>query len=336
MKIDARQIAGFLRDPGRCRVVLLYGEDEGLIRERARALTQVVAGTLNDPFRVVELERDGWPAIGGEVTAMSMIGGRRVVRVREVADAVLEPVRAAMKTAWDTLLVLEAPGLGKGKLRSFIESAADGAAIACYPEEGRALQETIRTMLGEAGVSADPDAIAWLTETAGNDRSVVRGEIEKLALLAGAGGRIDLTTARSIAGDGAAASADEGLLSAMRGDPVACDQAIEGAMAEGLAAIALVRMALNHLQKLHTARLRMLGGMSASEAVRSIRPPVFFKALGSVTASLALWNQEALVRAIEEGRQVEIACKQTGSRPELLVRRYVAWLARQAHGRARG
>jgi DNA polymerase-3 subunit delta len=336
MKIDTRHIAGFLRDPGRCRFVLLYGEDEGLIRERARLLTRLIAGTLNDPFRVVELDRDGWPSIAGEAAAMSMIGGRRVVRVREVTDAALEAVRSALKTAWDSLLILEAPGLGKGKLRTFTEAAADGAAIGCYAEEGRALQDTIRAMLAESGVSADGDAIAWLAESVGGDRSVVRGEVEKLALLAGAGGRIDLETARSCAGDTAGASADEGLLAAMRGDSVAADQAIEGAMAEGLAAIALVRMTLGHLQKLHLARLRMGTGMSASDAVRSLRPPVFFKAVGSVTASLALWSQDALIRAIEEGRQVEIACKQTGSRPELLVRRYVAWLARQGQARARG
>jgi DNA polymerase-3 subunit delta len=285
---------------------------------------------------VVELDRDGWSAIGGEVTAMSMIGGRRVVRVREVTDAVLEPVRSALKTDWDTLLVLEAPGLGKGKLRTFVEAAADGAAIGCYPEEGRALQESIRSMLAETGVSADADAIAWLAETAGGDRSVVRGEVEKLALLAGVGGRIDLDTARSCAGDSAGASADDGLLAAMRGDTIACDQAIEGAIAEGLAAIALLRMTLSHVQRVHLARLRMQSGMSASDAVRSLRPPVFFKAVGSVTASLALWSQEALVKAIEEGRQVEIACKQTGSRPELLVRRYVGWLGRQAQARKKG
>jgi DNA polymerase-3 subunit delta len=95
-------------------------------------------------------------------------------------------------------------------------------------------------------------------------------------------------------------------------------------------------MTLSQLQRLHMARLRMQGGMSAADAVRSLRPPVFFKAVGSVTASLALWSQEALVRAIEEGRQVEIACKQTGSRPELLAWRYVAWLARQAQGRKTG
>ncbi len=55
MKLDARSVPGFLRDPGACRVVLLFGDDAGLIRERAEALVRVVAGTLDDPFRVAEL-----------------------------------------------------------------------------------------------------------------------------------------------------------------------------------------------------------------------------------------------------------------------------------------
>ena len=54
MKLDARRLAGFLRDPGACRIVLLHGEDVGLIRERAEALTRAVAGGLDDPFRVSE------------------------------------------------------------------------------------------------------------------------------------------------------------------------------------------------------------------------------------------------------------------------------------------
>ena len=35
MKLDARRIPAFLKDPGTCRVVLLHGEDAGLIRDRA-------------------------------------------------------------------------------------------------------------------------------------------------------------------------------------------------------------------------------------------------------------------------------------------------------------
>ena len=336
MKIETRQTASFLRDPARCRVVLLHGDDEGLIRERGRHLTKLVAGSVDDPFRVVELEREKWVHIGAEMASLSMIGGRRVVRVRDVTDAILDAIKGALKVPGDSFLVLEAPGLGRGKLRTFIEGSAEAASVACYPEEGRALEETIRSLLGEAGVSADQDAIHWLADAAAQDRSVVKGEVEKLALLAGAGGRVDLAMARSCAGDSAGASGDEAFLAAMRGDQLAADAAIEGAVADGLAGVAVIRMALSHLQRMHLARLRMQTGMSASDAVRSLRPPVFFKSVGPFTASLALWSEDGLVRALEECRQVEIACKQTGSRPELLARRFVAGLARQARARLGG
>lgn len=336
MKLDARQVGGFLRKPGPCRAVLLYGEDEGLITEHARELTRNVAGSLNDPFLVAELDRDGWARISEEMSALSLIGGRRVVRVREVTDAALEHVRAALRGRGDALLVLEAPGLGKGKLRTLVEAAPGAASIACYKEEGRALQDLIRTMLAELGASVDAETVAWLAESVGGDRAVVRGEIEKLALLAGAGGRIDLEMARASAGDAAGASADVGLVSATRGDAAGADQAVEAAIGDGLAPIALLRMTLAHLQRLHQARLRIQEGLSAADAVRSLRPPVFYKSIGGMTTSLELWNAESLARAIDEVRSVEIACKQTGSRQELLVRRFVAGLARQAQARLRG
>jgi DNA polymerase-3 subunit delta len=335
VKIETRDAAAFLRNPAKCRAVLLHGADDGLIRERGAALTRLVAGSLNDPFQVVELQRDGWPRLADEMTSISMMGGRRAIRVRDATDAIFETLKTALKTTGDALIILEAPDLGRGKLRPFMEAGKDTASLACYPEEGRALQETIRSILGECGVSADGEAVGWLADAMGGDRSLLRAELEKLALLAGAGGRIDLDTARNCAGDTAGASADSGLLAATTGDVEAADAEMERAMAEGLAAIALIRMAIGHLQKLHQARLRMETGLSAADALRAARPPIFFKIMGGMTKSLTLWPVEALVRGIEEARQVEIACKKTGAQQELLVRRFVSALARQAQLRAR-
>jgi DNA polymerase-3 subunit delta len=333
MKLDARQVAGFLRDPGACRLVLLHGEDEGLIRERAQSLTRLVAGDLNDPFRVMELDRDSFARIPGEMAALSMTGGRRVVRVREVGETVLSHVSAAMKGPGGALLILEAPGLGKGKLRSFAEATPDAASIACYPEEGRALTELIRGMFADLQVSAEPDAVSWLGETLGGDRSVVRGEIEKLALLCGPGGRVDVAMARAATGEAAGHMGDDGLLSAMSGDVAGSDAAIEAAVADGLNGVGLIRMALMLLQKMHVARLRMDQGASAADAVRAMRPPVWGPAVSVMTGALALWPSEALLRALEDARQAELACKQTGSRPDLLAKRLIAWLARQSAAR---
>ena len=335
MKIDPRNIANFLRAPGRVRVALIYGEDEGLVRERAEALTRSVAGSLNDPFLTTELDREGWPQLAGEMAALSMIGGRRVVRVREVGDAILPFLQAALKTQGEALLVLEAPGLGKGRLRSFGETSPDAAVIACYKVEGRALDELIRGLFAAEHVEADQDALAWLGEVLGGDRAVVRGEVEKLALLAGPGGRLDLEMAQSVAGDAASASIDEALRAATSGDLAAADAATEAAVADGLAPIALLRSALSHLQRLHQGRLAMQTGASAADAVAAMRPPVFFRAKAAIVATLTAWPEDALLRAIGEVRDVELACKQTGARQELLARRFMSTLARQGQARRR-
>jgi DNA polymerase-3 subunit delta len=335
MKIEPRQAASFLRAPVKYRAVLLHGDDEGLIRERAAILIQQAAGSLSDPFRNVELDRSGWPKLADEMTALSMIGGRRAVRVRDVTDAILENLKTALQTAGQALIVLEAPELGKGKLRSFMEAGSDVAALACYPEEGAALQDTIRRSLGDRGVSIDAEAASWLSEAFGGGRGALNAALDKLALLAGAGGKVTLEAAMLGAGDAATSSADAGLLAATQGAVIACDRDLDLAMAEGLAGVALIRMASAHLQKLHQARLRMKTGLSASDAIRAMRPPVFFKLNAAMTKSLSLWTEDILDRAIEEARQVEIACKQTGSRPELLARRFVSVLARQAQARSR-
>ena len=336
MKIEPRDAASFLRNPGPCRVVLLHGSDEGLIRHRGAMLTKLVAGSLNDTFRVAELERDGWSRLADEMSAISMVGGRRVIRVRDATDAILDPLKAALKTAGDALIVLEAPDLGRGRLRPFIEANSAAASLACYPEEGRALQETIRTILQDAGVAADGEAVAWLAESLGGDRHMLAAELEKLALLASGGGRIDAELARSCVGLTSGATADAALLAAMVGDVERADAQVECALADGLAGVALLRITIGHLQKLHLAKLRMATGQSAADALRAQRPPVFFKTMGTMLDSLAVWSADALIHAIEEARQVELACKQTGARQELLARRFVSALARQARLRARG
>ncbi len=311
-------------------MALFYGDDEGLIRENVLALAKQVAGSVNDPFLTVELMRDGWPRVGAEMAALSMIGGRRVVIVREATDAALAPVASAMKGPGTALLIIEAVGLPKGKLRSYAETTADAVALGCYPEEGRALADVIRGILNGHTVGVDDDAATWLAEVLAGDRATVRSEVEKLALLAGPGGRLDLRMAQAGTGDGCAAASGDGLLAAMLGQPVVADAGIETAMNDGLNGVALLRMCLAQLQKMHQARLHMARGLSANDAVRMMRPPVFFRATASMIAALNLWSAERLLHFIEEARCLELACKQTGSRPELLARRFVHRLASTA------
>ena len=92
MKLPAARIDAFLRrpDPEIC-TVLLFGPDSGLVRERADVLAHSVTDDLRDPFRVADLTGATLAAdparLFDEAAQISLIGGRRLVRVRDAGDA---------------------------------------------------------------------------------------------------------------------------------------------------------------------------------------------------------------------------------------------------------
>jgi len=336
MKLEPRRTEDFLRDPGSTRVVLLHGDDVGLIRDRAGRLVRTVAGASDDPFRVVDLERDGLGAIPAEMAALSLTGGRRVVRVRDVGDAAVGPVQAALGGPGEALLVLEAPGLAsRSKLRALIEKAADAVSIGCYPAEGRALEQTIRDVLSALHVGVEEDALAWLTGQLGADRAVTVSEVEKLALFVGPGGRVDIAAARECVGDLAGLSLEDALFAATAGEVAACDRALELALAEGAAAVQVVRAGLAHVQRLQRARATMAEGVSVGEATRAVRPPLFFRRQPAFSRALTLWTPAALEWAALRFWDAERACKQTGSPAETIARNAVTGVAKRAAGARR-
>lgn len=331
MKLDSRRTETFLRDPGACRAVLLYGEDVGLVRERATRLVRAVAGTLDDPFRVTELDREEWPRLPEAMASLSLTGGRRVVRLRDSGDPVTAHVQAALGGPGEALLVIEAPGLaGKSRLRTLVERAADAVAIACYKQEGRALEQTVQDILAQFEVTAEPEALSWLAAQLGADRAVTEREAEKLALYVGRGGRATVDDARICVGDLAGLSLEDALFAATAGDMAATDRALELAMAEGTAPVGALRGCLMHLQRLQRGRAAMTEGVSATQASQSARPPVFFRRQPGFAAALALWSADQLQAACVRVWEAERACKRTGAPVEAISRSAILGIAQRA------
>jgi DNA polymerase III subunit delta len=332
MRVDARRLDAFIRDPGACRVVLFHGDDVGLIRVRAETMVRSVAGALDDPFRVTELDRENIGRLADEAATLSLTGGRRVVRLREVTDAAATAaVQAVLAGPAPALVVIEGAGLAtRSRLRTLLEGAPDGAAIACYPEDGRTLVETIRRVLATADVQVDREALAWLGSQLGADRASTQAEVEKLALYAGPGGRVDLQAAMTCVGDLAGLSLDDALFAATEGDVAMTDRALEMAIAEGATAVGVIRAGLMHLQRLHRARLAADDGASAADATKAARPPVFFRRLGAFSRAIGLWSTPMLTAALIGLADAERACKRTGAPDLAICRNAVLTLARRA------
>lgn len=326
MKLEPRSVEAFLNNPSSVRIVLLYGDDLGLIRARANRLVRSVAGSLDDPFRVVEA--DAAPSLPSEMASLPLSGGRRVVRLREATDAAMGAVQQILAGSSTGFLIVEGSGLPtRSKLRTLVESAPEAAAIGCYAPDVRTLGANIRTGLSAASVTADPEALEWLVGHLGADHAATESEIAKLACYAGAGGRIDVAMARLCVGDMAGLSLDDALFAATSGDTAGADRALALALSEGAAPVGVLRAGLLHLQRLTRARLAVAFGAEPGEAMRGARPPVFFRQQPAFRLALRLWSPAMLAWANTSCVDAEQACKRTGAPAEVICRHTVARIA---------
>jgi DNA polymerase-3 subunit delta len=337
VKLAGKGIEDFLRrPPAAIRAVLVYGPDTGLVRERADRLTAGICPDLKDPFRISELTGAALSAdparLADEAAALSLVGGRRVVRVREAGDAVT-PILAAVLagTPGDSLILVEAGDLpGRSSLRKLCEGAATAAALPCYADSPRELAEIVRDTFAQRKITVSGDAISYLVAHLGGDRLVTRGELEKLALFAGDGGRVELADAVACVGDTTLLSVEELIYAASEGAMAALETLLARCLAEGEAPISLLRAAMRHFHRLHLAAARMEAGASAEEAMRLLRPPLFFKLQPRFRQQLDIWRPRRVAGALDALTRAELDGKRSILPQETVLREALFTIARAA------
>ena len=342
MKLAAGQIEGFLRRPDpQIGAVLLFGPDAGLVRERADTLVRAACPDLRDPFRVAELNAAMLAAdparLSDEAAQISLIGGKRVVRLRDAGDQ-QAPLFARFLADMpsDALVIAEAGDLPtRSALRRAFDDSPRAASIGCYPDNARDLAALIRDTFAAQKIAISRDAIAFLVEHLGGDRLLTRAELEKLTLYAGKGGRIELTDAQAVISDSAALSLDDAMLAAAEGDAAVLDRALARVFQEGESPVTIIRALLRHLQRLHVLATQLAGSGSIDSAIRNARPPIFFKQQDSWRRQLQRWRESRLRDALDRVSEAEFSMKQTGLPAETLCRETMFAIAQMARAGAR-
>lgn len=327
MKIPAVRADGFAKaPPGDICAVLLYGPDAGLVRERAAHLVGAVVDDPGDPFRSAELTgaalRDDHTRLADEAAAISLMGGRRVVVVKDATDTIGELVEGLLPalTPDSALVVVQAGDLGpRSRLRRTFEAAKNAAAVACYVDDDRAIEAIVRETLSGHGLTISRDALRYLCDNLGGDRLVSRSELDKLVLYMGdGGGEVSLADAVACVGDSANMTLDDLAFAAASGDMEQVSRLIDRVRQEGTAAVSILRVLVRHFQRLHLAKGLIAEGRSPEQAMKALRPPVFFKQESAFRAQCARWPAELLETTLDAIGEAEAACKTTGAPGDLI------------------
>src|SRR5512135_51132 len=206
--IKTSDIDRFVTKPNPAQpIMLVYGPDAGLVRERVDALVRASVDDPNDPFALARIEGEELTAnparLIEEALTVPLFGGRRAVLVRAGSRniaAALEPVLAQASN--DCRVIIEAGDLKKSSpLRALCEQAKAAAALPCYADNDAAVGRLIDDEMREAKLSISPDARATLVSLLGGDRLASRNEIRKLVLYAAGQERVELADVMAVVSD---------------------------------------------------------------------------------------------------------------------------------------
>ena len=304
-------------DPA-ARVILIYGPDAGLVKERAALIGKTVVADLNDPFNVAVLTSDQIiedPArLADEASALSMMGGDRLIRVEDAADKIVTFVKTYLENPSQYSLVLLIAGeLGKNsKLRMLCEGSKNAAALPCYVDDVRDLGRIIRQTLHDGGHTIEPEAVQWLAANISGDRAKVRSELEKLSIYKGEE-KTPITVADAMAACGAAGaqSFDDLVFNVGGRNTEAALKAYAVLSAEGIPFVAVLRSLQNHFRRLHRVKSEVAGGEETGKAMKDLKPPVFYKVEDAFRAQLNGWSLASLDKILGRLMELEAQCKQT-------------------------
>jgi DNA polymerase-3 subunit delta len=298
--------------------ILLYGPDQGLVRERAERFGLSVVPDLRDPFRVAEMDGAALqvdPArLADEAATLWMTGGRRLVRVRAATNGLAPIFESFLSTERpEALVILEAGDLAKdSRLRAAFEEATNAAAVGCYLDSPDAIAAIVRDSLREQGATIAADALDEAVSLLGADRGTTRREVEKLLVYAHGNKSVSLIDVRAVLGDESEARIEEVCDAAGEGDAHRLDRSLERIWAAGTSPVAVLRIAMGHFQRLAIARLKVSQGESTDTVARRARPPVHFTRLSAFKAQLRNWSDERICEALELLLESETLCKSTG------------------------
>ena len=189
------------------------------------------------------------------------------------------------------------------------EATDNAAAVGCYHDNNIDIKHLATSILMKDKVSIAKDALNLICSRLGGDHAATRSELEKLALLAGPGGHLNLKTVSEALGDSAILAIDDIASAVADGQVLALSSALGKAWLEDANCVMIIRGCQNYFSQLRVLSHATNTGQSTQSAVRSLRPPVHFKLQDTLIRHTKRWQPRHCLNVINRLQDIEIKLK---------------------------
>ena len=338
MNFKQADINRFLKTPDpNIRCVLLFGTNEGMIAELCDKFMKTVCEDLTDAFRVSVLQMDAVEKdnglLYGEYNATSMLGGRRVVLIKDANNNLTKPLKDLMANSTsDTMLVMTSTTINtKSSLFSYLKNEDFAAAYGCYDDREENISSYVRDFFIQNNITIASDAMQLLCRRLSADRKASLNELEKLVCYIGSKKNVVLEDVRKAVSDTSGSSFEDLSYYTASGQTERAVEAYQFLLNEGEEPVQLLRNLTYHFLKLLDCVAELEKGSTTESVVSGIRPPLMFYRKSDFMMQLKIWKRKPLFDVLALLYKAERDCKTTGYPADEIG----SWTVMQISGAAR-
>lgn len=318
MNIKPEQVDGLTKalNPS-IRGVVVYGSNEGMVSTISQQFIKAVSPDMYDAFHVSYLDMAmvsaDIGALYAEFNAQSLMGGRRVVVIKEATNLLTKPLREMLAASHsDTLLVITSSSLKtKDSLAVMAKDEADFYGIGCYDDRDEDIMTFASKFMSQNGINIDNAAFQLLCSRLSNDRKISTNELDKLVTYMGTNKTVGTKDILTVISDTSASSQEDLCYFVAQGMVDKALASYNRLVFEGENPVSIVRTVSYHFMKLLDCAVKMEKGETADKVVFAMRPPLMFFRKNAFLNQLRVWNRNRIMSALTLLYQTERECKTT-------------------------
>lgn len=307
MKGKQQDISAIINDgETSLKCILLYGPNSYLINELYSKLCDSLLDK-NDvfapsEFNIKEISKNA-DAFYNEAESLAFGGGRKYLKIdmdnSESAGPVLDLLKDDIKET--TLLIKGGVLSPRSNIRKSLEKLENTLIVPFYEDDKVSLKKFIKEKADKRNFSFNEGAINSIISMSGFERSQINDAVERIMLYYefDEDKKIDEEKVEKILFDTNQGQMNELCKSICLGEAEVSQKISEKLLLQGVTPPQFISALIIHFQKLHLVDLNIISGQSISEAMKQIKPPIFFKEVNAFKSQIKNWNISKVDRALE-------------------------------------
>ena len=307
---------------------LVYGPNEGLIRNNITNIKKLFSQEKKCDEILInckDLDKDK-QLMADKLSSISMFNEKRFILTENIREKDFKYLKEAIFIKPDnTLLIVKTDNLSKSsKIRKLFEMEKFLLALACYEDDVKSIIRTIDNFAKVNSIALDRDIKSYLMQTLSTDRIISQNELEKIKLFYfNSNEKIDLNTIKTLLNDEGSKNIQKMNENILSGKTDRSINIIKKLLMEGARPITLIRSLVNYLKRLKITKIQIKKGVTFDEAIKSLKPPVFWKDKDSFKFICNNWPLPEIEKCISLLLAAEINCIKNSETSEIMCEKFM-------------